>query len=140
VRYSNTGLKSYHQKTGPPSWRNRGCSSKYCRMQKGSISAICSYFTEAGYLRRNLLQRLITSTFASCHLYTFTWPINHQDFCAYDEHRIPFVQALKLMGKREVYIEAGFAFVPLTSLVSIIITRVRTFGGVSFVVYLVRSN
>ncbi len=42
-------------------------------------------------------------------------------------YRIPFVQALQLIGTRSVYLEGGYAYVPLNKLVSIIITRVRIF-------------
>lgn len=40
-------------------------------------------------------------------------------------HRVPFQQALSLVARRAVYIERGFAYVPLQSLVSIIVTRFR---------------
>lgn len=39
--------------------------------------------------------------------------------------RIPFVQALSLIGGRQVYLQDGFAYVPLQRVVSIIVTRVR---------------
>ena len=41
-------------------------------------------------------------------------------------NRVPFQQALSLVAGRAVYLERGFAFVPLQRLVSIIVTRVRT--------------
>jgi DNA primase large subunit len=39
-------------------------------------------------------------------------------------YRVPFQQALSLVSQRAVFLEAGFAFVPLQKLVSIIVTRV----------------
>ena len=39
--------------------------------------------------------------------------------------RIPFQQALQMMANRSVYLERGFAYVPLQRLVSIIVTRYR---------------
>jgi len=42
-----------------------------------------------------------------------------------DFYKIPFTQALDLVGKRQVYLEGGFAFVPGTNLVSIIVSRFR---------------
>ena len=39
--------------------------------------------------------------------------------------RIPFQQALTLVGRREVYLEAGQAWVPEAKLVAIICTKVR---------------
>ena len=38
--------------------------------------------------------------------------------------RVPFQQALSLVGNRGVYIESGYAFVPLARLVSTVVTRV----------------
>lgn len=39
--------------------------------------------------------------------------------------RIPFVQALDLVGKRQVFLQNGMAFVPQSQLVSIIVARFR---------------
>jgi hypothetical protein len=39
--------------------------------------------------------------------------------------RVPFQQALQLISSRAVYLEGGYAYVPLGRLVSIITTRVR---------------
>lgn len=38
--------------------------------------------------------------------------------------RVPFQQALSLVGSRGAYLEGGFAFVPLARLVSTVVTRV----------------
>lgn len=39
--------------------------------------------------------------------------------------KVPFTQALQLVGRRAVYLEKGYAYVPLQSLVSIIVSRFR---------------
>ena len=39
--------------------------------------------------------------------------------------RVPFQQALPMISNRSVYLQKGFAFVPLQKLVSIIVIRVR---------------
>jgi hypothetical protein len=41
--------------------------------------------------------------------------------------RVPFQQALSLVGSRGAYLEGGYAFVPLARLVSTVVTRVRLF-------------
>ena len=38
--------------------------------------------------------------------------------------RVPFQQALSLISNRSVYLQKGFAYVPLQKLVSIIVTNV----------------
>lgn len=45
--------------------------------------------------------------------------------CAVD--RIPFQQAIKLLASRAVYLEAGFAYVPLQRLEAIIIMKVTSY-------------
>ena len=40
-------------------------------------------------------------------------------------YKIPFEEALQLMAKRQVYLEKGYAYVPLSQLVSTIISRFR---------------
>lgn len=40
-------------------------------------------------------------------------------------YRVPFQQALNLISSRSVYVEAGCAFVPLSRVVSLIVTRFR---------------
>ena len=44
-------------------------------------------------------------------------------------NRVPFQQALSLVSSRSVYLEKGFAYVPLQRLVSIIVTRVSARPG-----------
>jgi len=39
--------------------------------------------------------------------------------------RIPFQHALQMIANRSVYLDRGFAFVPLQRLVNIIVTRFR---------------
>ena len=39
--------------------------------------------------------------------------------------RIPFVQALDLVGRRQVFLQNGMAYVPQSQLVSIIVARFR---------------
>ena len=55
------------------------------------------------------------------HTYIHTYTCIHTYIHSY---RIPFQQALSLMASRSVYLEKGFAYVPLKHLVSIIVTRV----------------
>jgi len=43
-----------------------------------------------------------------------------------DFYKVPYTQALSLISHREVFLKAGFAFVPLTKLVSTIVARFRT--------------
>jgi DNA primase large subunit len=43
-----------------------------------------------------------------------------------DFYKVPYVQALSLLSKREVFLKAGFAYVPLNRLVTTIVARVRT--------------
>jgi DNA primase large subunit len=38
--------------------------------------------------------------------------------------RVPFQQALSLVASRSIYLERGYAYVPLQKLVSIIVTKV----------------
>jgi DNA primase large subunit len=40
-------------------------------------------------------------------------------------YKVPFAQALGLVKHRQVFLEAGWAYVPLSNLVSIIVTRFR---------------
>lgn len=51
--------------------------------------------------------------------------INHLKYYFY-LYRVPFTQALQLVGRRAVYLEKGYAYVPLQSLVSIIVSRVSS--------------
>ncbi len=46
-----------------------------------------------------------------------------------DVYKVPFIQALQLVSNREVFLKAGFAYVPLSKLVSTIVTRFRTILG-----------
>ena len=50
---------------------------------------------------------------------------NPVEFLSTDYFRVPFVQALELVGRRECYVEDGFAFVPLTRIVSIVVAKFR---------------
>ena len=56
--------------------------------------------------------RMHTDMYSHLHTHLFTYS------------RIPFQQALTLISKREVYLEAGLAWVPQDKLVSIITTKV----------------
>ena len=40
-------------------------------------------------------------------------------------YKVPFLAALPLIAKRDVYIEYGYAYVPFTKVVSLIIQRFR---------------
>ena len=50
---------------------------------------------------------------------------NPVEFLSTDYYRVPFVQALELVARRECYVEDGFAFVPLTRIVSIVVAKFR---------------
>lgn len=52
--------------------------------------------------------------------------VNENNFGRTSFYRVPFVQALSLIGNRSVYLERGMAFVPLNRVVSILITKFRT--------------
>jgi DNA primase large subunit len=43
-----------------------------------------------------------------------------------DLYKVPYLQALPLLSKREVFLKGGFAYVPLNRLVTTIVTRFRT--------------
>jgi len=43
-----------------------------------------------------------------------------------DFYKVPYTQALSLISHREVFLKAGFAYVPLSKLVSTIVARFRT--------------
>jgi DNA primase large subunit len=47
-----------------------------------------------------------------------------QNFATERYCKIPFQQALSLMASRKVYLERGYAYVPLSNLVAIVVTRV----------------
>ena len=52
-------------------------------------------------------------------------------------YKVPFTQATDLIGRREVYLEAGFAYVPLQRVVAIVVARFRTgIYTISCIVYL----
>ncbi|CAN0538252.1 unnamed protein product, partial [Laminaria digitata] len=40
-------------------------------------------------------------------------------------YKIPFWQAVDLIGKRQVYLEGGFAYVPVQRVVTIVVSRFR---------------
>mmetsp|Transcript_19050 Transcript_19050/g.38484 ORF Transcript_19050/g.38484 Transcript_19050/m.38484 type:complete len:485 (+) Transcript_19050:62-1516(+) len=51
--------------------------------------------------------------------------VNQVSFLSTTYYKVPFQQALTLVAGRSVYIERGFAFVPLQRLVAIIVTKFR---------------
>jgi hypothetical protein len=51
---------------------------------------------------------------------------------------VPFTQALQLIANRQVYLEGGFAYVPLQRVVSIITTRVSV--GFTFEFFVCFAN
>eukprot|EP01038_Epipyxis_sp_PR26KG_P013149 gene13149-17617_t len=59
--------------------------------------------------------------------------MNHAAFIKNTYFKVPFQQALSLISKRMVYLQAGCAYVPLQKLVSIIVTRFRIFLSRSLV-------
>ena len=50
---------------------------------------------------------------------------NPVDFHSAEYYRVPFVQALELVGRRECYVRRGRAYVPLTRIVSIVAAKFR---------------
>ncbi len=52
--------------------------------------------------------------------------VTEQNLLATDFYKIPYTQALSLITKREVYLQAGYAYVPINRLVSTIVARFRT--------------
>jgi len=50
---------------------------------------------------------------------------NPLEFNATEYYRVPFVQALELVSKRECFVEKGFAYVPLGRIVSIVAAKFR---------------
>eukprot|EP00581_Thalassiosira_minuscula_P001065 CAMPEP_0183749512 /NCGR_PEP_ID=MMETSP0737-20130205/68323_1 /TAXON_ID=385413 /ORGANISM="Thalassiosira miniscula, Strain CCMP1093" /LENGTH=524 /DNA_ID=CAMNT_0025985269 /DNA_START=128 /DNA_END=1702 /DNA_ORIENTATION=+ len=52
-------------------------------------------------------------------------PNNPLEFRSAEYYRVPFVQALELVSRRECYVEAGKAYVPLARVVSIAAARFR---------------
>jgi DNA primase large subunit len=52
--------------------------------------------------------------------------VKESDFIMSNFYKIPFQQALQLITKREVYLESGYAYVPLSKLIGIIISKFRT--------------
>ena len=50
---------------------------------------------------------------------------NPVEFHGTDYYRVPFVQALELVSKRECYVEGGYAYVPLARIVSIVAAKFR---------------
>ena len=51
--------------------------------------------------------------------------INPMDFHITEYYRVPFVQALELVAKRECYVVNGYAYVPLSRIVSIVAAKFR---------------
>jgi DNA primase large subunit len=51
--------------------------------------------------------------------------INPVDFHNAEYYRVPFVQALELVAKRECYVLGGYAYVPLSRIVSIVAAKFR---------------
>lgn len=51
--------------------------------------------------------------------------MNPVDFHNTEYYRVPFVQALELVAKRECYILGGYAYVPLSRIVSIVAAKFR---------------
>lgn len=51
--------------------------------------------------------------------------VNPMDFHNTEYYRVPFVQALELVAKRECYILGGYAYVPLSRIVSIVAAKFR---------------
>jgi DNA primase large subunit len=52
--------------------------------------------------------------------------VNENNLITSDFYKVPYTQALSLVSKREVFLQAGFAYVPLNRLVSTIVARFRT--------------
>lgn len=52
-------------------------------------------------------------------------PMNPIEFINTQYYRVPFVQALELVSRRECYVEKGHAYVPLARIVSIVAAKFR---------------
>lgn len=51
--------------------------------------------------------------------------VTELNFQSTEIYRVPFLQALNLVSKREVYMEGGYAFIPVMKLVATVVTRFR---------------
>lgn len=52
---------------------------------------------------------------------------NEKNFESTEFYKVPFLQALQLIGPRQVYLERGMAYIPITRLLHIITARFETY-------------